>query len=121
MSRRGWIGSWSLLATVVAIAVALTGWKSASLRAADRAAASQPEPTELVTATAAREVEHRPTTTSIGTVLALRSITLRNELAGTVRQVRLTPGERAVLAAGGLLAQVRAGDRAAVPNRPAAG
>ena len=93
MSRRRWIGSWSLLAAVVAIAIALTAWKSASLKAADRAAASQPEPTELVTATAAREVVHRPTTTSIGTVLALRSITLQNELAGTVRQVQLTPGE----------------------------
>ncbi|HET8623439.1 MAG TPA: efflux RND transporter periplasmic adaptor subunit, partial [Gemmatimonadales bacterium] len=41
----------------------------------------------------AREVEHRPSTTSIGTVLALRSITLRNELAGTVKHVRLTPGQ----------------------------
>jgi membrane fusion protein (multidrug efflux system) len=48
---------------------------------------------ELVTAAPAREVEHRPSTTSIGTVLALRSITLRNELAGTVRQVRLVPGQ----------------------------
>ncbi len=93
MSRRTWIGSTWLLATVVAVAVALTTWKSASLRAADAAAASQPEPMELVIAAIAREVEHRPTTTSIGTVLALRSITLRNELAGTVRQVRLTPGQ----------------------------
>ncbi|MGH7628182.1 MAG: efflux RND transporter periplasmic adaptor subunit, partial [Gemmatimonadales bacterium] len=101
MSRRSWIGSWSLLATVVATAVALTAWKSASLRAADAAAASQPEPMELVTAAVAREVEHRPTTTSIGTVLALRSITLRNELAGTVRQVRLTPGQ--IVGAGTIL------------------
>jgi len=31
--------------------------------------------------------------TSIGTVLALRSITLRNELPGTVRSVSLTPGQ----------------------------
>src|SRR5262249_13787144 len=36
--------------------------------------------------------EHRETTTSIGTVIALRSITLRNELAGTVRRVALVPG-----------------------------
>ena len=41
----------------------------------------------------ASEREHRPTTTSIGTVLALRSVTLRNELAGTVREVALTPGQ----------------------------
>jgi membrane fusion protein (multidrug efflux system) len=41
----------------------------------------------------ATEREHRRTTTSIGTVLALRSITLRNELAGTVSRVQLTPGQ----------------------------
>ncbi|HSH15620.1 MAG TPA: efflux RND transporter periplasmic adaptor subunit, partial [Verrucomicrobiae bacterium] len=32
-------------------------------------------------------------TTSIGTVVALRSITLRNEIAGTVREINLTPGQ----------------------------
>jgi membrane fusion protein (multidrug efflux system) len=48
---------------------------------------------ESVTVAVAEEREHRQATTSIGTVLALRSITLRNELAGTVRQVRLTPGQ----------------------------
>ena len=48
---------------------------------------------ESVTVAVAQEREHRQTTTSIGTVLALRSITLRNELPGTVRQVRLTPGQ----------------------------
>src|SRR5207245_6789166 len=40
----------------------------------------------------ARARQYRPTTTSVGTVLALNSITLRNELAGTVRQVMLAPG-----------------------------
>jgi membrane fusion protein (multidrug efflux system) len=68
-------------------------WKYASLQEASAAAASQPEPMESVTVAVAKEREHRSTTTSIGTVLALRSITLRNELPGTVRQVMLTPGE----------------------------
>jgi membrane fusion protein (multidrug efflux system) len=54
---------------------------------------NQPEPMESVTAALAREVEHRQMATSIGTVLALRSITLRNELPGTVRYVSLTPGQ----------------------------
>src|SRR5258708_3413031 len=31
--------------------------------------------------------------TAVGTVLALRSVTLRNELAGAVRQVRLAPDQ----------------------------
>ncbi|GJL63569.1 MAG: MexH family multidrug efflux RND transporter periplasmic adaptor subunit [Nitrospirales bacterium] len=48
---------------------------------------------ESVAVAVAREFQHRPTTTSIGTVLALRSITLRNELPGTVRDVRLSPGQ----------------------------
>jgi membrane fusion protein (multidrug efflux system) len=48
---------------------------------------------ESVTVALAKEVEHRQTATSIGTVLALRSITLRNELPGTVRHVSLTPGQ----------------------------
>src|SRR6266704_1828128 len=48
---------------------------------------------ESVTVAVAKALEHRQTTTSIGTVIALRSITLRNELPGTVRQVMLTPGQ----------------------------
>src|SRR4029077_3843390 len=56
-------------------------------------AADHPEPMEAVTVAIATEREHWRTTTAIGTVIALRSITLKNELPGTVRQVRLTPGQ----------------------------
>jgi membrane fusion protein (multidrug efflux system) len=101
MSRRGWIGSSLLLATVVATGGILATWKYTSLRASDAAAASQPEPMELVTVAVPKEIEHRPTTTSIGTVLALRSITLRNEVAGTVSRVRLAPGQ--IVEAGSVL------------------
>ncbi|MFH0351974.1 MAG: efflux RND transporter periplasmic adaptor subunit [Chromatiales bacterium] len=93
MNRRGWIGSSLLLVTVVGTGVALAAWKHASIQEANAASANQPEPMESVTAAVATEREHRPTTTSIGTVLALRSITLRNERPGTVRQVMLTPGQ----------------------------
>jgi membrane fusion protein, multidrug efflux system len=93
MNRRAWIGSLLLLVVVVAIGVGLAAWKYASMRAADAAAANQPEPVESVTAAVARPFQHRPTTTSIGTVIALRSITLRNELPGTVKHVTLTPGQ----------------------------
>ena len=91
-SRR-WIGSAVLLATIFGAAGGLTAWKYAAIREADAAAASQPEPTELVTTAVATEREHRQTATSIGTVLALRSVALRNELPGTVRLVALTPGQ----------------------------
>ncbi len=101
MNRRGWIGSSLLLVTVVGTGVALAAWKQASIQEANAASANQPEPMESVTVAVATEREHRPTTTSIGTVLALRSITLRNELPGTVSRVVLMPG--AVVEAGKVL------------------
>jgi membrane fusion protein (multidrug efflux system) len=82
-----------LLAIIALAALSLAARKSASIQEADAAAASQPEPMESVVPAVAAERPHRETTTSIGTVLALRSITLRNELAGTVRRVMLTPGQ----------------------------
>jgi membrane fusion protein (multidrug efflux system) len=78
---------------VAAAGVGLAAWKYASLQESDAASATQPEPMESVTIAVAKELEYRQSTTSIGTVLAMRSITLRNELPGTVRQVRLTPGQ----------------------------
>ncbi|HEX9754153.1 MAG TPA: efflux RND transporter periplasmic adaptor subunit [Gemmatimonadales bacterium] len=90
-SRTG-VGAAVLLLTIAGSGVTLAAWKGASLKQSAAEAASQAEPTEAVTAVVARSREHQPTTTSIGTVLALRSVTLRNELAGTVRRVALTPG-----------------------------
>ncbi|HEU5135612.1 MAG TPA: efflux RND transporter periplasmic adaptor subunit [Steroidobacteraceae bacterium] len=81
-----------LVITTVGIGLALAAWKSNSLANAADAAASQPEPMESVSSALAEERDHLRSTTSIGTVVALRSITVRNELPGTVRHVRLTPG-----------------------------
>jgi membrane fusion protein, multidrug efflux system len=85
-------GSAILIGVILFIGVALAAWKVASARAAAIAAYHQPEPVEVVTTAVAEEQQHRATTTSIGTVLALRSITLRTELSGTVSQVGLVPG-----------------------------
>lgn len=93
MTPRGWIGSVLLLILVIAVGVGLATWKYESIQETTAASANQPEPMESVTVALAEEIEHRPVTTSIGTVLALRSITLRNELPGTIRQVNLTPGQ----------------------------
>ena len=90
---RRWIGSIALIGAVFAAAVLLVAWKLNAINATERALANQPEPVELVTVATARGREHRETTVSVGTVLALRSVTLRNELAGTVRDVSLTPGQ----------------------------
>jgi membrane fusion protein (multidrug efflux system) len=92
MNRQHLIRSASIVGGVVAAAVLLAAWKFTSLQAAQEAAANQPEPVESIVTAAAREREHRPATTSIGTVLALRSITLRNELAGTVPGQVVEPG-----------------------------
>lgn len=89
---RRWIAPLVLLGTVVGTGVLLAAWKHSSTPTVEGAATSA-EPVELVTVAPAVAREYRPTTTAIGTVLALRSITLRNELAGTVRQVSLRPGK----------------------------
>ena len=93
MTRRGWLSSLFLIVIIIAIGAGLGLQKYESIQASAEASANQPEPMESVMVAAAREIEHRQTTTSIGTVLALRSITLKNELPGTVRQVMLTPGQ----------------------------
>ncbi|HEV8582539.1 MAG TPA: efflux RND transporter periplasmic adaptor subunit [Thermoanaerobaculia bacterium] len=82
-----------LFVTLLATGGLLAAWKMESVKEADAASASQPEPIESVTAAVARPREHRQTVTAIGTVLATRSVKLRNELAGTVREVSLTPGQ----------------------------
>lgn len=104
MRLRGWIGSLVLFLAIGGTAAGLAAWKRASIEASEAQAASMPEPMEVVTAGEAVPREHQRTTTAIGTVLALRSITLRNELAGTVRQVALEPG--AVVEAGTVLVQL---------------
>ena len=86
------IGSIALLGAVVATGTALAAWKHSSLEATAQAAASQPEPVESVTVAVAQEREHARATTSIGTIVATRSITVRNEMPGTVRRVSLEPG-----------------------------
>jgi membrane fusion protein (multidrug efflux system) len=81
-----------LLTALLGIGGALATWKYGALEASQAASAGQPEPVEAVTAATAVAREHRSATTAIGTVLALRSVMLRNEVAGTVRQVNLRPG-----------------------------
>jgi membrane fusion protein, multidrug efflux system len=93
MTRRGWIGSVLLLLAVLGIAASLGFWKYTTIQKAIASAADHPEPMESVAVAVAAEREHRRTTTAIGTVMALRSITLRNEVAGTVRQATLAPGQ----------------------------
>ena len=87
------LASTLVIAAVIATAVGLGFWKTSTIKSAIAASANQPEPMELITTATAVTKPHRETTTAIGTVLALRSVTLRNEVPGTVRYTRLTPGQ----------------------------
>lgn len=92
MNRRNWIPSTLLILTVVGTSVLLAAWKNHSDDADAAALGQQAELSEFVSVAVAAKRDHRRTSTSIGTVLALRSITLRNELPGTVHKVALEPG-----------------------------
>jgi membrane fusion protein, multidrug efflux system len=81
-----------LIVAVIAAGAALAAWKQSAIQDAEAAAASQPEPVESIEVAVAREREYRPSTTAIGTMVATRSISVRNELPGTVRRVALVPG-----------------------------
>jgi membrane fusion protein (multidrug efflux system) len=95
------IASTLLVGIVVVIAGSLATWKTVSIRRAEAAAQSQPEPMESVQVAEVKQQPYHPSTTAIGTVVALRSITLRNELPGTVHEVHLTPGR--IVEAGAVL------------------
>jgi len=91
-----------LLTTVLAIGAALAIWKYMSIHAG--AGNAPPEMAEVIAVEPAQARDYQPTTTSIGTVVATRSIVLRNELAGTVRVAALKSG--AVVATGAVLVQL---------------
>ena len=86
-------GSVILLLVIALTTGGLVAWKRSSIKKSDAAAAHQPEPVASITMAVAKQQNYRPTATAIGTILALNSITLRNELSGTVRRVSLVPGQ----------------------------
>lgn len=91
-TRRRVLASVVLIVIVLGAGALLAAWKHSVNLDAAAASANQPEPVERVTLATAERREHLPTATAIGTVLALRSITLKNEVSGTVRSASLTPG-----------------------------
>jgi membrane fusion protein, multidrug efflux system len=103
MNRR-WLAPALLIGGVLVIFLGLAAWKFFAVREAMAEFAKMPEPAESVVVAVAKEIQHGEATTSIGTVLALRSVTLQNELAGTVRDAKLVPGQ--VVDAGTVLVQL---------------
>jgi membrane fusion protein, multidrug efflux system len=101
--RRG-VAGFALIGIVLGSGVLLAGWKQGTTAATAAAAAKQPEPVEKVSFSVAEAREHRATTTAIGTVLALRSITLKSEVSGKVALTSLKPGQ--IVEAGAVLVQL---------------
>jgi membrane fusion protein (multidrug efflux system) len=91
---------------VVGSGVLLAAWKQEARAEAAASSAKEPEPVEKVTFATAESREHHATTTAIGTVLALRSITLSSEVPGTVARASLVPGQ--IVEAGTVLVQLDA-------------
>jgi membrane fusion protein, multidrug efflux system len=98
--RRG-VAGFVLLASVLGSGVLLAAWKQGANEQAAAAAAHQPEPVERVALALATSKDHLATTTAVGTVLALRSITLQNEVPGTIARAALVSG--AIVEAGTVL------------------
>lgn len=95
------------LAVILAIAGIATGlsfYKYSEIEAAQIAAQASPEPVEAVAAIRARPGEVAMTTRAIGTVVALRQLEVRNELAGTIAELGFASGD--IVEAGQLLVQL---------------
>ena len=84
------VASIILLAVLIAGGYGLSVWKQARSEAG--AMEEYYEPAETIRTVQAELRTHQQTTTAIGTVMALRSIVLQNEIAGTVKEVHLIPG-----------------------------
>ena len=95
------------LVVVVAIAGISGGlglYKHNEFRAAQAAAQASPEPMEAVSIVRARQGEWSASTRAIGTVVALRQLEIRNEIAGTVAEMGFASGD--IVEAGQLLVQL---------------
>jgi membrane fusion protein, multidrug efflux system len=79
-----------LFGGILAVAGGMAAWKYAAAQSS--AGAAPMEPVEVVSGAVAEARDYRGSATAIGTVLATRSITLRNEAPGTVVRADLVPG-----------------------------
>ncbi len=83
----------AVLLAIAATAGGLGYYKYAEITAAIAAAEAFPEPREAVEAVRVRRGEWTASTRAVGTVVALRQVELRNELAGTVVEMGFEFGD----------------------------
>ncbi len=93
-----------IVLAIVGIAGGLWLYKYRELQAAQAAAEASPEPAEAVASVRARSGEWSATTRAIGTVIALRQLDVRNEVAGAIARVGFASGD--IVEAGQLLVQL---------------
>lgn len=102
MLRR--VGAWlAVLLAIAAIAGGLGLYKYNEIQAAITAAGATPEPVEAVTSVRARAGTWSATTRAIGSVVALRHVEIKNEIAGVIAEIGFKSGE--IVEAGALLVQ----------------
>lgn len=88
------LAAWLLvLATIAAIGGGLGYMKYQQILAGIAAGASFPEPVQAVGSTIATNGTWSPSTRAIGTVVALRQVEIRNEIAGVVTEIGFRSGE----------------------------
>ena len=96
------LAAWLIVVVTIAGIVAGLGlYKHREIQAGMAAGAAFPEPVEAVASVVAREGTWSATTRAIGTVVALRQVEIRNEIAGVVSGLGFTSG--ATVTAGQLL------------------
>src|ERR1043165_3647745 len=87
---------WVVGTVVLVLAAAVTGYLAVKAKQSTGQAASAPvafEPSEATALVEAREVPWQATADLVGTVFALRSVTVRNELAAAIRSVGFQSGD----------------------------
>lgn len=92
-----------VILTMAAIASGLSLYKANEFRNAQAAAEASPEPIEAVVTARAHLGEWTATTRAIGTVVAVRQLELRNEIAGTIAELGFQSGD--IVEAGQVLVQ----------------
>jgi membrane fusion protein (multidrug efflux system) len=99
------VSAWLAVALAIAgVSGGLGLYKHNEIEAAKAAAAAAPEPAAAVAVARARQGNWSATTRAIGTVVALRQLEIRNEIAGTIAEMGFASGD--IVEVGQLLVQL---------------
>ncbi len=83
----------AVILAIAGIAGGLGFYKYNEIQAGIAAGAMTPEPVESVLSARARDGEWSATTRAIGSVVALRQVEIRNEIAGVIAEIGFKSGE----------------------------